>query len=203
MRAMRASAIPIAIFVMLAAGLGVWRGELMRVAPALPAPQPLALIPVAARTPLECDVVLPVVPIGMTRLRSAERPLLIHYWAPWERHGRAQAAALDSLSRTLQGRDLRIVLVALDPFPSVARFVARQRLRVTVALDGPGLLRAHVPCPCLPHTVLIDGSGRVAARQSGEIDWLSDATARALERLLAEPRAVPEPERSRARATIS
>jgi peroxiredoxin len=183
----RLLSIPGAIAIALAIGLVVWRVQLIRVQPAREQARPLELEAVEERDPLVCDVVLPVVPVGMARLRSPERPLLIHYWAPWERHGRTQAAALDSLSRLFQGRDLRIVMVCFDPFPSVARFVARQRLRVTVLLDGPGLLRASVPCPSLPHTVLIDRHGRVAARQSGEVDWLSPETSRAIERVLAEP----------------
>jgi len=167
-------------------GALLWRSQLVRLA-AGDRPRPLAVLDVAARRPLDCDVVLPAAPVGMIHLRSGRVPLLLHYWAPWERHGRAQAAALDSLARDLRASDLDVVLVSFDPFPSVARFVARQGLRLCVLLDGPGQLRAQVPCPRLPHTVLIDRAGRAAAIQSGEIDWLSPATRAALERVLAEP----------------
>jgi peroxiredoxin len=182
----RIAAIPAAILLLLLVGVGVWRSQLIHVVPARSTPRPLALLPDSNRKPSPCDVVLPVVPVGMTHLRSPEGPLLIHYWAPWERHGRAQAAALDSLGRLFQGRGLRIVLVTSDPFPSVARFVARQRLRLMVLLDGPGLLRAAIPCPSLPHTVLIDRSGRAAVTQSGEVDWLAPETRAVLEQVLRE-----------------
>lgn len=190
----RIALIPTSILLSLVVGFGVWHSQLIRVAPAHAIPHPLSLLPVESRTEQTCDVVLPVVPVGLTRLRSSERPLLIHYWAPWELHGRAQAALLDSLARTFQGRDLRIVLVAFDPFPSVARFVARQRLRLTVLLDGPGLLRASVPCPALPYTVLIDRGGRAAVSQSGEVDWLAPETHRAIERVIEEPAPSPRPD---------
>ena len=177
---------PFAAFALLALGFAAWRTQLVRVDDSIRA-RPLALVAADEREAVRCDVVLPAVPVGMTHVRSGGSPLLIHYWAPWERHGRAQAAALDSLDRLLSGSDLRVVLVASDPFPSVARFVARQRLRLHVLLDGPGLLRAQVDCPRLPHTVLIGRDGRAAVLQSGEVDWLAPETRATLDLILAEP----------------
>jgi len=186
-------AIPVVIVALLIAGVALWRAELIRVDRAGDVPRPLALVPLAQRSRVSCDVVLPVVPVGMSRVRAAEQPLLIHYWAPWERHSRAQSAALDSLARELQGGDLRVVLVAFDPFPSVARYVARQRLRVTVLLDGPGELRARIPCPRVPYTVVLDRSGRVAVSQAGEVDWLAPETRRVLEAVVNEGAGVERP----------
>ncbi|MEO5616573.1 MAG: hypothetical protein ABIS67_02290 [Candidatus Eisenbacteria bacterium] len=169
-----------------------WRGQLVRVG-SDEAPRPLVLIDQAERRVLRCDVVLPTVPVGMTRVHSGGTPLLIHYWAPWERNGRVQAAALDSLVNLLAATDLRVVLVSSDPFPSVARFVQRQRLKLRVLLDGPGLLRAQVPRPQLPHTVLIGRDGSTAVLQSGEVDWLAPATRAALEIVIGEARPGPAP----------
>jgi len=181
------------------AALGVlaWQSQLVRV-DLEAAPRPLVLLPESARTACSCDVVLPVVPVGMTRVSSGGSPLLIHYWAPWERNGREQAAALDSLVRTLGATDLRVMLVTSDPFPSVARFVLRHRLKLPVLLDGPGHLRARIPRPRLPHTVAIDRAGREAVVQSGQVDWLAPETRQVLEALIGDPsrdprRAVPPP----------
>ena len=176
--------IPAIALLLLAGGAFLWRSQLVGLAPG--AARPLAIAAAGSRPPQPCEVVLPAAPVGMIPIRSGETPLLIHYWAPWEHHGRAQAAGLDSLARTLRHTDLRVVLVSFDPFPSVARFAARQRLRLRVLLDGPGELRKQVPCPRLPHTVLIDRAGRAAAIQSGEIDWLSPATREALEGVIGE-----------------
>lgn len=185
---MRASQLRWAIAaVLVASGVLAWRTQLIRVDREAQ-PRPLALLAAAERETQSCDVVLPAVPVGMTRVRSGGTPLLIHYWAPWERNGRAQAAALDSLVRTLQGDRLHVVLVCSDPFPSVARFVQRQRLRLRVLLDGPGHLRAQIPRPALPHTVVIGGDGRVAVRQSGEVDWLAPATREVLDAVIDEAR---------------
>jgi hypothetical protein len=112
----------------------------------------------------------------VTRVAPGREAWLLHYWAPWERHGRAQALALDSLVRTLPPDSIRIALVCFDPFPSVARFVARLRLRVPVLLDLRRDLQAALPCPSIPYTWLIDARGRVMASQPGEVDWTAPAT---------------------------
>jgi hypothetical protein len=123
----------------------------------------------------------------MQRVRGGGQVLLVHCWAPWQRHSREQARALDSLRREPDLEGLRVVVVCSDPFPSVARYVARQRLRLAVLLDGPGELRRTLPCPSIPYTYVIDGRGRIAVAQAGEVDWWSDGTRRTLRALLAEP----------------
>jgi peroxiredoxin len=124
--------------------------------------------------------------VGMRRLHQGGRVLLLHYWAPWERNARAQAAALDSLSHLDGLEGLDVALVCFDPFPSVARFVARQRLRLVVLLDGERRLRQTLPCPSIPYTYVIDSQGRIAVAQAGEVDWLGAETRAMLGRLLGE-----------------
>jgi peroxiredoxin len=129
------------------------------------------------------DVVLPQVPVGMAHLRDGGQVLLVHYWAPWERNGAAQAALLDSLRREPDLEGLRAVIVCFDPFPSVSRFVARRRLRLPVLLDTGRRMRSALPCPSVPYTYVLDRDGRIAVEQPGEVDWFapgSRATLRAL-----------------------
>ena len=175
------------LLLILLAGLAVWRAQLFVVRPG-ERPRPLELRPAAERTPVLLDVALPAVPGGIQRLSSADGPLVLHYWAPWELHARAQVRSLDSLRRERDLDGLRFVVVCFDPFPSVTRYVTRQGLRLAVLLDGPGELRRRLPCPSLPYTYVIDRSGRIAVAQPGEVDWWSEASRRALHRLLAEPR---------------
>ena len=165
--------------------LALWHAELYNVAPN-DRPRPLFAAAETRRAVASVDVVLPGVPAGMQRVRGGGGVLLVHYWAPWQRHSREQAHALDSLRREPELERLRVVVVCSDPFPSVARYVARQRLRLAVLLDGPGELRRALPCPCIPFTYVIDGRGRIAVAQAGEIDWWSDGTRRTLRGLLAE-----------------
>ena len=162
------------LLVLGAIGLFWWRAELFTVAK--PGDAPRALAPSGpSGTSHAFDVSLPLVPVGVARLTPGGRPLLVHYWAPWERHGRAQVLMLDSLVRTLPG-DVRVAVVCFDPFPSVARYVARLRLQVPVMLDLRRDLQAALPCPSVPYTWLLDAHGRVVAAQPGEVEWLAPAT---------------------------
>jgi len=175
------------LLVLGAIGLFWWRAELFTVAKPGDAPRALARS-APPGTPHAFDVSLPLVPVGVARLTPGGRPLLVHYWAPWERHGRAQVLTLDSLVRTLPG-DVRVAVVCFDPFPSVARYVARLRLEVPVMLDLRRDLQAALPCPSVPYTWLLDARGRVVAAQAGEVAWLAPAT-RALLQSVGEGAAV-------------
>lgn len=164
-----------------------WWSQLVSVARPPQRPRALALLPVAERRAASFDVVLPAVPVGAQRLSAGSGPLLIHYWAPWEHHGREQAALLDSLRREPGLEGLRVVIVCFDPFPSVTRFVARQRLRLGVLIDAEGELRRALPCPSVPYTYGIDAGGAIALAQAGEADWWAEGTRQALLDLLAAP----------------
>jgi hypothetical protein len=169
----------------------VWRAELWTVARPGDRPRALRVETEAARAARPVDVILPAVPVGSQRLVGGQGVLLVHYWAPWERHALDQASLLDSLRRLPELDRLRVVIVCFDPFPSVTRFVTRQRLRLSVLLDGRGDLRRVLPCPSVPYTYVLDAAGRVAVAQPGEVDWWSDGTRRALLHLLAEPPPAP------------
>lgn len=172
---------------LLTTALGVWRAQLFQVSAPGEAPRALAARPPGERPAARFDVMLRAVPVGMRRLAPGDGVLLVHYWAPWERHGATQAALLDSLRRAPGLAGLDVVVVAFDPFPGVARYVARRRLGVPVLLDHGRALRDVLPCPSIPYTYVLDRAGRVAVAQPGEVDWFASGTRRALEALLAEP----------------
>ncbi len=179
----------VAFAVVASLALLVWRQQLFVVSRPGEGPRPLAAL--AERREMPLDVVLPVAPVGMRRLVGGRGVLVIHYWAPWERHGRAQAAAFDSMLAIERVHGLDGVIGCFDPFPSVARAVARQRLRVPVLIDSRRELQAALPCPSVPYTYVLDRAGRVAVAQPGEVDWLSPRTRAVLEALLAEPPPAP------------
>ena len=183
MMRLRVSALVVAATVL---AMWTWRTQLFTVSRPGERPRALAVLPDTARAAVDLDVVLPVVPVGLKRLHTDGEVALIHYWAPWERDGAAQAALLDSLRQLEPLRGLRVVIVCFDPFPSVARYVARHRLRVQILLDTHHELRRSLPCPSIPYTYVIDRSGRVAVAQAGEVDWFAPDTRRALGALLAE-----------------
>ena len=178
--------IAIPLLLVMGGAMWLWRAELFDVARPGDRPRALVARPAAGREATALDVVLPAVPAGMQRLHAGDQVTLIHYWAPWERHSREQAQALDSLRREPDLERLRVVVVCSDPFPSVARYVARNRLRLAVLLDGPGELRRALPCPSIPFTYVLDRSGRIAIAEPGEVDWWSAETRNALRGLLEE-----------------
>lgn len=171
-----------------------WRSQLFTVSRPGERPRALEATRAGQRLGVDFDVTLPTIPVGMERLTAGDGVLLIHYWAPWERHSLQQATGLDSLRRTGDVAGLRAVIVCFDPFPSVARYVGRNQLRVPVLLDGRRGLVIRLPCPSIPYTYVIDAAGRIAVAQSGEVDWLAPATTEVLRGLLAEPKVVPPQE---------
>lgn len=181
--------------------LGVWRGRLFTVQKSGAAPVALAARPAAERRPAEFDATLAAVPVGSERLHPGGGVMVVHYWAPWERHSGEQARGLDSLRRVLPPGSVRIAVVCFDPFPSVARYVARMRLRLPVLLDQRHVLSDRLPCPSIPFTYVIDRAGRIAVAQAGEVDWLSPATRETLERLVEEPVAERPPAADRRTAS--
>ncbi len=184
----------IAIALLATVAFMAWRAQLWSVQAPGVAPAPLTLLPAELREPASFDVVLPSVPTGMRRLNERAGPLLVHYWAPWEQDSRAQSRLLDSLAHSAGFESLTVVLVCFDPFPSVARYVGRTRLKLPVMLDGEHLLSRALPCPSIPTTYVIDAGGRIAVRQSGMVDWWSPATRATLREVMAPAGvAVPAP----------
>lgn len=155
-------------------GLLVWRAELFTVS--RPGEQARPLVRAPRQESKRFTASLPVVPVGVARLEPGGTPLLVHYWAPWERHSRAQVLALDTLVASLPEGTVRVAVVCFDPFPSVARFVARARVTSPVLLDLRRELQAQLPCPSIPYTWLIATDGRVLVSQPGEVDWAAPAT---------------------------
>ena len=162
----------------------VWKRELFTVSRPGEAPLPLQLAELSQRTRPVFDAILPAVPVGMVHLKGAGAVHVVHYWAPWEQHGLAQARGLDSLGTLVAGADLRIAIVCFDPFPSVARWVRRAAIRTPVLLDHPGTLSASLPCPSIPYTYVLDRAGRIAVAQAGEVDWLAPRTRALLDSLV-------------------
>lgn len=167
------------------AGGAAWRATLFPVDRSAPRPRPLALLADSAVRAVPVDVVLASVPSGTYRLRSGTAPMLVHYWAPWERQGRTQAVMLDSLARDPAFAGLDVTIVCFEPFPTVARFAARHRLTTRVLLDRERALTRALPCPVMPYTVALDAHGRVRIEQPGLVAWDADSTRRALRALLA------------------
>lgn len=189
---MKARVLVVAVLVAIAILL-VWRSNLFTVQAPGAAPEALHLLPADERLPAEFDATLAAVPAGSERVLPGEGVFVVHYWAPWEKHSRAQAEGLDSLRRVLAPGSVRVAVVCFDPYPSVARYVARLRLRLPVLLDQRRQLADHLPCPSIPYTYVLDRAGRIAVAQPGEVDWLAPGTRAALDALVQEAAPAPPP----------
>jgi hypothetical protein len=173
------------------AGVAAWKTELVVVEPRGSVPTPVRVIPAELRRAVSFDASLPMVPVGVQRVVPGQGVLIVHYWAAWEHRSGPQALALDSLRRSLAPGSVEVAVVCFDPYPSVSRYVARLRLRLPVLLDLQHALSDRLPCPSIPYTYIMDSSGRIAAEQGGEVDWLAPATRASLEALAREPAAPP------------
>ena len=182
----------IVIAMLILAALVVWRREMFVVSQPGEGARPLTLLPAASRADANLDVALPKVPVGMHRLKSGSGVTLVHYWAPWERHSLAQASLLDSLRQAPGMDSVEVVLVCFDPFPSVARFIARNRLHLTVLLDHERSLAHLLPCPSVPYTYLLDRHGRIFVSQPGEVDWFAPETRAVLNSVVRDEANAPE-----------
>lgn len=190
----------LALVVVTGLALWTWRSELFMVSRPGEKARALALLPDTARRAVTLDVALPAIPIGVRRIQSDGHPVLIHYWAPWEQNSATQAALLDSLRRDPDLEGLAVTIVCFDPFPSVARYVGRHRLALSVLLDGEGHMRRTLPCPSIPYTYVIDAAGRIVIAQPGEVDWWAEGTRAVLREIAREARSPregtpPRPER--------
>ena len=188
-----------ALLIVAVAAFALWRSQLFIVTRPGDHARPLRIIPSGQRARAIFAATLPAIPVGAVRLEPGGTVLVIHYWAPWERHAATQIAGLDSLARLeslavpANGSSARIFAVCFDPFPSVARYVARQRLRVPVLLDTRRALSAALPCPSVPYTYAIDREGRIAISQPGEVDWLDPETRASLAELRESAAPAPKP----------
>ena len=182
----------IVIALLILTALVVWRSELFVVSQPGEGARPLTLLPAKSRTDARVDVALPKVPVGMHRLKSGSGVTLVHYWAPWERHGLTQAAMLDSLRQAPDMASVQVALVCFDPFPSVARYIARNKLHLTVLLDHERSLAHLLPCPSVPYTYLLDRHGRIVVAQPGEVDWFAPETRAVLNSMVRGEANAPE-----------
>jgi thiol-disulfide isomerase/thioredoxin len=121
-------------------------------------------------------VTIPLIDGGELRVEGTRgAPLVLAFWATWCAPCRAELPSIDRLHRRL-GPAARIVAVNIDGAPvdealryRVRAFARELDLTLPIALDGGAAASAyHVET--IPHTVVIDGDGRVRAVLEGVHD---------------------------------
>lgn len=99
-----------------------------------------------------------------------DQPAVVVFWATWCAFCRRHNVHVDKLHRSLGGRRLTVLGVALDrDADSVARHVQAQGIGFPVVLEAGQLRAQFTDRRSVPMTCLLDRQGRVTQRIPGEM----------------------------------
>jgi thiol-disulfide isomerase/thioredoxin len=119
------------------------------------------------------DFALPLLDGGELHLSDARgRPLVLAFWATWCEPCRVELPQIDRLARSSPtARFVAVNIDGVDPSDakarvSIRRFMHALGLTLPVALDA-GQVAAQYHVEAIPHTVVIDASGKVHRVLSG------------------------------------
>ena len=133
----------------------------------------VSVVPQAQRRPLPpfTGQTLDDQEIDLAALRG--RPLVLNFWASWCGPCRAEQEGLELASKTLAGRDVRMVGVNIrDDRGAAASYLQEFRVGYPSLFDRPALLPARLGAlgpQAPPYTLVVDAQGRVAARVFGAL----------------------------------
>jgi thiol-disulfide isomerase/thioredoxin len=98
--------------------------------------------------------------------------VLLNFWATWCPPCRAEIPSMESFHQKLKGKGLRVLAVDLaEESPKVRDFVTKNKMEVTVLLDGTGKIGGTYGASSIPTTYVIGKDGSILARAIGAREW--------------------------------
>jgi len=114
-----------------------------------------------------------------------DQPAVVVFWATWCGYCRRHNAHVDKLHRSLSGRRLTVLGVAIDrDAATVQPYLVANRIGFPVVLEGGQLRAQFTDRRMVPMTCLLDREGRVTLRIPGE---MAEADVLAFARLALPP----------------
>jgi thiol-disulfide isomerase/thioredoxin len=133
----------------------------------------VAVVPVAERLPLPAFTgqTLDGRELDLAGLRG--HPLVLNFWASWCGPCRAEQQGLELASKTLAGKDVRMVGVNIrDDKGAAVSYLEEFGVGYPSLFDRPAVLSARLGAlgpQAPPYTLVVDAKGRVAARVFGAL----------------------------------
>ena len=99
------------------------------------------------------------------------KTLLVNYWATWCKPCKEELPSIGELYKNLHGQGLEIVAVSSEKPAVVSAYLKDKNLPFTFVLDPKDTIGKRFKMAIVPSTLVIDDTGKVALRYSGQFDW--------------------------------
>ena len=110
--------------------------------------------------------------------------MLLNYWATWCKPCKEELPSIAELHRKLHPEGLEIIAFTSEKPDKVKKFLEEQDFPFTIVLDPKDTLGKRFNLNVVPSTLVIDASGKIALRYSGEFDWNSPAIVQGIQSVI-------------------
>jgi len=108
-------------------------------------------------------------PFSLTSLQG--KTLFVNYWATWCKPCKEELPSIGELYKNVRGQGIEIVAVTSEKPAVVLAYLKDKNLPFTFVLDPKDTIGKRFKLAIVPSTLVIDDTGKVALRHSGQFDW--------------------------------